>query len=194
MALGSRPDLHAARAAAKGAWSAINLARGDRIPSPVIGPQYVGDEAGIPPFGLILVAPIPILNSGKPLQRQREADYRRALEAVGAAERRAVVQVKAATAKWNAANRLVNQTSGLTVSLRGQVDRMERLFEANQTDLTRLFQTRQRLIQLENAELDALWQATQAHADLLIALGVPNLIAALREPAAVQPPPAPVNR
>jgi outer membrane protein, heavy metal efflux system len=60
---------------------------------------------------------------------------------------------------------------------------MERLFEANQTDLNRLFQTRQRLIQLENAELDALWQATQAHADLLTALGAPNIIAALHQPA-----------
>ena len=44
---------------------------------------------------------------------------------------------------------------------------MERLFEANQADLTQLLQARQRLIQLENAELDALWQATQAQADLL---------------------------
>ncbi len=192
IALCSRPDIHAARAAAKGAWSAINLARGDRIPSPIVGPQYAYDEAGIQYIGLILVAPIPIWNSGKPLVHQREAEYRRALEAAQQAERRAVVQVKAATAKWNAANRLVNQTAGLTANLRGQVDRMERLFEANQTDVTRLFQTRQRLIQLENAELDALWQATQAHADLLVALGAPNLIAALREPVAV--PPAPANR
>ena len=71
---------------------------------------------------------------------------------------------------------------------------MEQLFEANQADLTRLFQTRQRLIQLENAELDALWQATQAHADLLTALGVPNLIAALHEPAPPAPAPAPPDR
>jgi cobalt-zinc-cadmium efflux system outer membrane protein len=44
-------------------------------------------------------------------------------------------------------------------------------------------QARQGLIQLENARLDALWQATQAQSDLLLALGVPNLIAALHEPA-----------
>ena len=51
-----------------------------------------------------------------------------------------------------------------------------------------MLQARQRLIQLENAELDALWQATQAQADLLTALGAPNLIAALQE---VPPPAAP---
>ena len=53
---------------------------------------------------------------------------------------------------------------------------MERLFEDGQADLTKLMQARQRLIQLENSRLDAVWQATQAQADLLLALGVPSLI------------------
>ena len=57
--------------------------------------------------------------------------------------------------------------------------RLERLFEENQTDLTQLLQARQRLIQLENARLDALWQATQAQADLLTALGAPSLLGVL---------------
>jgi cobalt-zinc-cadmium efflux system outer membrane protein len=171
--------------------AAVGLARGDRIPTPVIGPQYAMDEAGIQYVGLIIVSPIPVLNSGKPLVIQREADYRRALVALQQVEQRTVTQVKAAVAKWNNANRLVNQTSGLTGSLRTQVERMERLFEANQTDIGRLLQSRQRLIQLENAELDALWQATQAQADLLTALGAPSLIAALQAPqAAPTPPPA----
>ncbi len=181
IALCSRPEIHAAQAAARGALAAIKLAKGDRIPTPVIGPQYAQDEAGIQYIGLVLVSALPVLNNGTPLVRQREADYRRALTTVDQIEKRTVIQVRAAAAKWNAANRLVNQTAGLTESLRAQVDRMERLFEANQTDLNRLFQTRQRLIQLENAELDALWQATQAHADLLTALGAPNIIAALHE-------------
>ena len=68
----------------------------------------------------------------------------------------------------------MSQTAGMTGALRAQVDRMEQLFEANQADLTRVFQTRQRLIQLENASLDALWQATQAHADLLTAPWAPE--------------------
>jgi hypothetical protein len=32
---------------------------------------------------------------------------------------------------------------------------------------------------LENAQLDAVWQATQAQADLLLALGTPSLINAM---------------
>ncbi|WP_254053638.1 hypothetical protein [Singulisphaera sp. GP187] len=38
------------------------------------------------------------------------------------------------------------------------------------------------MIQLENAQLDALWQATQSQADLLTALGAPSLLAAMNGP------------
>ena len=48
---------------------------------------------------------------------------------------------------------------------------MERLFELRQTDLTRLMQARQRLIQLDNSRLDAVWASTQSQADLLLAVG-----------------------
>jgi cobalt-zinc-cadmium efflux system outer membrane protein len=76
------------------------------------------------------------------------------------------------------------------------VSNLEQLFEKGQTDLTRLMQARQRLIQLENSRLDALWAATQAQADLLTAIGANSLIAALHEPNPgpnpAGPAPAPV--
>jgi len=115
--------------------------------------------------------PLPILNNGKPLVAQLRADAARAVGALQAAEQRVVTQVRAATAKWNAANRLVGRTAGLTEGLKTQVERLERLFDQGQATLAQLLQARQRLIQLENAELDALWQATQAQADLLTAVG-----------------------
>ena len=190
MALKCRPDVHVARAQAAGAHAAVNLARGDRIPTPVVGPLYQRDEVGVQYIGLVYITPIPVLNNGKPLVIQREAEHRRTIVALRQVEQRAVTQVRAAVAKWNAANRLVNQTVGLSASLREEVGRMERLFEDNQADLTKLLQARQRLIQLQNAELDAVWQATQAQADLLTALGAPGLIAALNAPAPVVAPTA----
>lgn len=183
MALQSRPEIHAARAAAAGAEAAVHLARGDRIPTPIVGPEYQCDEVGVQYIGFVYISPIPVLNNGRPLVLQREADHRRALTTLQQAEQRTVIQVKSATAKWNGALRLVRQTTGLTANLKPQVDQLERLFEANQATLAQLLQARQRLIQLENAELDALWQATQAQADLLAALGAPCLIASL-QPAA----------
>ena len=188
LALQCRPDLFAARSAVAGAEAAIRLAQGDRRPTPVIGPEYQSDEVSVQYIGLIFVMPLPILNNGKPLVAQRRADAARAVGALQAAEQRVVTQVRAATAKWNAANRLVGRTAGLTEGLKTQVVRLERLFDQGQATLAQLLQARQRLIQLENAELDALWQATQAQADLLTAVGAPNLIAALQE---VPPPAAP---
>src|SRR5262249_61087695 len=57
--------------------------------------------------------------------------------------------------------------------------RRGRLSELRQTDLTGWMQARQRLIQLDNSRLDAVWAATQAQADLLLALGTPTLIQAM---------------
>jgi cobalt-zinc-cadmium efflux system outer membrane protein len=82
-------------------------------------------------------------------------------------------------ARWNAATDLVNDSAGLTEALAKEVAALERLFELRQTDLTRLMQARQRLIQLENSRLDAVWAATVAQADLLLALGTPTLIQAM---------------
>ena len=47
--------------------------QGDRIPTPVVGPHYAMDEAGIQYFGLSTSVP-PVLNNGTPLVLQREAD------------------------------------------------------------------------------------------------------------------------
>jgi cobalt-zinc-cadmium efflux system outer membrane protein len=182
LALQSRPDIHIAQAQVAGTCSAVKLAKGDRIPTPIIGPDIEKDQDNIMYYGFVVVSPLPILNNGKPLVRQREADHRRALSALQAAQGRAVAQVRAAVAKWNSALKLVRQSEGLTETLKTQVDRLEKLFEANQATLPQLLQARQRLIQLENSELDALWQATQAQADLLTAVGAPTLIASLQRP------------
>jgi cobalt-zinc-cadmium efflux system outer membrane protein len=180
LAIHNRPDLHAARAAARGAKAAVCLAKGDRIPTPVVGPVYERDEQGTQFFGFVYITPIPILNNGQPLVRQREAELRRAIAATQQLEQKAAAQVRSAVAKWNGANRLVARTGGLPDAIRGQIASLEQLFEAGQADLSRLLQARRSLIQLENARLDAIWAATQAQADLLTAVGTPSMIQALR--------------
>ncbi len=197
LALQCRPDILAAQAGVTGTKAAENLARADRIPSPIIGPQYSMDEAGIQYIGLVYITPIPIWNNGKPLVNQRHAEHQRAHQALEQARQRAVAQVRSSLAKWNGASELVKETVGLTNELTQEVAKLERLFEQGQTDLTKLIQARQRLIQLKTAEIDATWAATQAQADLLLALGAPGLIqgmlnqaegaAAARESAASPP-------
>ena len=116
-ALQSRPDIHAAYAQVAGTHSAVSLAKGDRIPTPVIGPQYEMDEAGVQYIGFVLISPLPIWNNGKPLVLQREAEHRRAMVAYEQAQQRAVAQVRAAVAKWNGATELVNESAGLSKEL-----------------------------------------------------------------------------
>jgi outer membrane protein, heavy metal efflux system len=178
-ALQNRPDVHAAQAQVRGAEAAVRLAKGDMIPTPVIGPQYAMDEAGLQYIGLVLVSALPVVNCGKPLVIQRKAELQRTLVAAQQAQQRAISQVRAAVAKWNSATDLVNESTGLSKELAEEVGAMERLFEAGQSDLTKLMQARQRLIQLDNSRLDAVWAATQAQADLLLALGTPSLINAM---------------
>jgi cobalt-zinc-cadmium efflux system outer membrane protein len=176
MALQNRPDIRAAQAAVAGARAAENLARGDQIPTPIVGPQYAMDEAGIQYVGFVYITPIPIWNTGAPLVRQRRADHHRAHEALQMAQQRAVAQVRSALARWNGASDLVKESAGLTAELVREVKNLERLFDDGQADLSRLLQAQQRLIQLRTAEIDAVWAATQAQADLLLALGVPSLL------------------
>ena len=153
-ALRNRPDIHAAEAQARGTDSAVKLARGDRIPTPVIGPEWEIDEAGVQYVGLVYITQIPIWNTGTPLVRQRQSEHQRATVATEVARQRAVAQVRAAVARWNGATDLVNDASRLTEELTKEVSVIERLFDAGQTDLTRLMQARERLIQLENSRLD----------------------------------------
>ena len=87
-----------------------------------------------------------------------------------------MAQVRSALAKWNGATELVKETRGLTADLSQEVGKLEHLFDEGQTDLGKLLQARQRLIQLKSAEVDSIWAATQAQADLLLALGAPALI------------------
>ena len=162
LALQCRPDILAAQAGVTGTKAAENLARADRIPSPIIGPQYAMDEAGIQYIGLVYITPVPIWNNGKPLVHQRQADHQRAHMALEQARQLAVAQVRSALAKWNGASELVKETVGLTADLTQEVAKLEHLFDQGQADLTKLIQARQRLIQLKTAEIDATWAATQA--------------------------------
>jgi cobalt-zinc-cadmium efflux system outer membrane protein len=175
----NRPDIRAAEAQIRGTGAAVDLAKGDRLPTQILGPQYAMDEAGVQYIGLVWITPLPIWNTGTPLVVQREAEHQRAAVAAAQAQQRAISQVRAAVARWNGATDLVNESAGLSEELAKEVKNLEQLFELRQTDLTRLLQARQRLIQLDNSRLDAVWAATQAQADLLQALGAPALINAM---------------
>ena len=158
------------------------MARADRIVIPSVGPYYEHDEAGITYYGVALSSPIPVLNSGKPLVRQREMEHSRDVVAVEQLPS-APSRVRASLVRWNQTKGLVARVDAATAMIQDQTAKMERLYAAGQTDLLKLLQVRQRLIEAENAQLDMTWQATQAYSELLTAFGATPLIGSLQPPA-----------
>lgn len=189
-ALSSRPEIRAASAQVASSRAAVCLARADRIPIPSVGPVYERDESGTSFYGIVASAPVPVLNAGGPLVRQREAEYSRDMAALEQTRQRVQAQVKATLVKWNQVQHLVARTQATIGPIQAETARMERLYNAGQTDLIRLLQVRGRLIQAENTQLDAQWQATQAYADLIAALGCSPLLGSVEsEPLPPTNPP-----
>jgi outer membrane protein, heavy metal efflux system len=182
-ALDSRPEIRAAQAQVAGSHDAVSLARAERIPIPSIGPVYEKNESNASFYGVALSTPIPILNAGGKIVRQKESEYHRDVVSLEQTKQKVVTQVKTAVIRCNEARRLLDQTIAINAPLQEQVARMERLYNAGQGDLVKLFQVRQRLIEAENIRLDAGWQMTQAYADLLAALGATPLVAAVPKPS-----------
>ena len=183
LALSSRPEIRAAEAQAAGSHDAVLLARADRIPIPSVGPVYEKDESNVSFYGVGLSSPIPMLNTGTPLLRQRESEYHRDAVSLEQTKQKVIIQVKTAVIRCNESRRLLDKTNAITAPLQEQAARMDRLYEAGQSDLVKLFQVRQRLIEAENTRLDAVWQMIQAYADLLAALGAAPLAAVPPEPS-----------
>jgi outer membrane protein, heavy metal efflux system len=187
MALESRPEIRSAQAQLDNSRSAVCLARADRIPIPSIGPVYERNETGASFYGVGISSPIPVLNGGGPLLRQREAEFHRDGVALDQVRLQVTIQVKAVLAKWTQAQESALRARARSEPIRVHAERMDRLYEAGQTDLVKLLTVRQRLIEAENAELDAVWQTTQVYAEVLTALGSTPLITST--PPATEPRP-----
>lgn len=83
LALQSRPDLRSSQAGIAGSKAALCLAQADaRHSTPVVGPVYERDEQGTQFFGFVYITPLRVLNNGKPLDRQRQADLSRSSTAL----------------------------------------------------------------------------------------------------------------
>ncbi|MGA2034801.1 MAG: TolC family protein [Thermoguttaceae bacterium] len=179
IALESHPQVHAAEAQAACSQAALELAQADRIPISSIGPVYERNEAADTFYGVVWSTPVPLLNAGGPLVRQRESEHHRDCTALAQLRDKVTAQVKATLVKWQQIQRAVERTEGGIEAIRGQAARMERLYAAGQTDVVKLLQVRDRLIEAENARLDVLWQATQAYAELLNSVGSTTLLGSL---------------
>ena len=103
MAMASRPEIQTAKAQLVSSRAALSLAKADRIPIPSLGPSYEKDESGTSFYGIALSTPVPLLNTGKTLVVQREAEYHRDAVALEQWCQRVRTEVRSGLARWEQA-------------------------------------------------------------------------------------------
>jgi outer membrane protein TolC len=81
IALAGHPDIQTAVAQANISHAAVGLACAERMPVTSVGPLCERGEDGTTFYGLAVDTQVPILNAGRRLVSQREAEHRRDLVA-----------------------------------------------------------------------------------------------------------------
>jgi cobalt-zinc-cadmium efflux system outer membrane protein len=188
MAMASRPEIQAAKAQLASSRAALSLARADRIPIPSLGPAYEKSETGESFYGIALTSPVPLLNAGKTLVLQREAEYHRDAVVVDQWCQRVQTEVRSSLVRWEQARQSLVRSRDWARSIDAEAVKMRNLYDAGQADLVKLLEVQRRHLGAESARLDALWRATQAYADLLAALGAVSLLGSQEAPEEVPLP------
>ena len=149
------------------------------VPIPSVGPAYEKDESGVSFYGFTASMPVPIINAGGPVGAAARGGISTASVVLAQTRQRVETQVPsglgqvARRPRFGASHASAGRTRPQPnhangTSLRGGRDRHRQAA-----------QVRLRLLDTDNGQLDALWSATQSHADLLDAVGVVSLLGSL---------------
>ncbi|MFQ5732432.1 MAG: TolC family protein [Planctomycetaceae bacterium] len=169
-----RPDVLSARAAADVARSTYQLARAARTPNLQIGPMYQRDEVATEFWGIQAQITLPVVNTGRPLMRQRRTELRRAQVVRNQLEVQARLDARAAIERYERARRLVEQARGdFTTSLSKALAPIESEFKAGQIDLLRVIAVRASLVQARQTYFGLLNELAQSAAAVTAATGLP---------------------
>jgi cobalt-zinc-cadmium efflux system outer membrane protein len=193
-ALEQRPDLHARQAAVAEADARLRLAVADRYGNPNVGPAYEYDPTRINLIGAQFTLPLPVFNTHRGEICQREAERARAALDLRQTEVLIHQDVAAALARLAAARRWVETyRSQVLPELEKSLEQIQQLFMLGGpgVDVLRVLDIRRKLLKARDGYLDALWEASQAQADLAAAVGDPTPALAGTEPARVPRPQAP---
>ncbi len=170
----ARPDVMAARLDMATAQANLGVANGSRRPDLQIGPMLARNEDGVVMAGLRAQADIPVINSGMPLVRQRQAELTQRVATWQQLQGRAELEARNALQRYQRALRIATQPGG---SARGplfaDLDKLEEQLRAGEVDFLRVFTARTSLLQLRRAHLDALNELAQSAANLTAVTGIP---------------------
>jgi len=159
----------------------------DRFGNPSLGPAYQYDQSKTTFIGLQGSIPVPLYNTHRGEIQQQQADLVRVTLELHKVEVQVQQDVQAALARLaSAAAAVTAYEKEILPNLRAGLASMEKLFLQGDpgTDVLRVIDLRRKLLRARDGYLDALWEVSQAVADLAAAVGDPGL--------AVTPCPPPV--
>jgi cobalt-zinc-cadmium efflux system outer membrane protein len=208
-ALMRRADLHAKQAAQAEAEAKLRLTVADRYGNPSIGPAFTYDPTRIYSIGAQLNLPLPVFNTHRGDILQRQAELGQAALQVRQTEVAVRQDVVASLARLTTARAAEEAyRTRLLPGLQADLEAIQKLFLAVQqgADVLRVIDIRRKLLTARDTYIDAQFEASQAVADLVAAIGEPGLVlgpcppplpggpcALMLKGTPLQPAPAPVE-
>jgi cobalt-zinc-cadmium efflux system outer membrane protein len=173
-ALERRPDRRAREAAVSEADAKLRLEIANRYGNLNIGTAYEYDTSRVNLIGGQVLVPLPLFNTHRGEILQRQAERERATRELIQTEVQIQQDIHAAVARLQDARKTVKafETEYLP-SLRTNLEGIEKLLAAGDKDVTLLsvIDVRRKLLKARDLYLDALWELSQAEADLAAAVG-----------------------
>src|SRR5262249_44062827 len=173
-ALERRPDLRTWQAAVVEAQAKLRLQVADRFGNPVFGPAYQYDQSKTTFVRVQASMPIPFYSTHRGEIEQLRAEVSRVTLELNKVEVQVRQDVLAALSRLASASAAVAAyEKEILPNLRTALANMEKLFlQADPgTDLLRVIDLRRKLLRARDGYLDALWEVSQAVADLAAAVG-----------------------
>ena len=194
-ALEKRPDLQSRKIAVVEAQARLNLQVADRYGNPNVGPAFDYNESKNAFYGFQIGGPIPVFNQKRGEILQARATFAQAIAGVRQFEVQSAQDVQAALARLTAAQKWADRYSAEVLpNLLRAVKDMNKLLEQNEpgVDVLKVIGVQRNYLTAFSAYLDALFEVSQARADLAAAVGDPALALGLYAPAEpANPLPAP---
>lgn len=170
--MGARPDVEAAEASTQAARARLDLASSSRVPNLALGPVYERDEAGTTFLGVITKVRLPVVNTGRALVRQRQAELDQSLEAGVQLRKQARHEIRSALLRYEEAGRLATQFKDDQAAMEVELRRIRDHYDAGQATVVELYLARDNLTQARANQLDALSDLAQAAVDLAASLAL----------------------
>jgi outer membrane protein TolC len=182
-ALDKRADLRSRHAAAAKADATLQLTIANRYGNPTIGPAYAYDPTRINLIGGQINLSIPVFNTHQGEIQQKRAEQTKALLDVRQKEVEIQQDVEAALKRLTAARTEAETFTQVLRELQEGLKGMEKLFLSGEpgVDVLRMIDLRRRVLRVRDSYLGALWEMSQAQADLVAAVSDLSLAFPARE-------------